>query len=50
MEDIKGLRDTNIHDQIAFQLEWVGLMHTEAGRKVARVRGGCPLASVMLVI
>jgi uncharacterized protein len=34
-----GARDTNIHDQIAFQLEWLGMMHTDTGRELAQRRG-----------
>jgi HD superfamily phosphodiesterase len=34
-----GRRNTNIHDQVAFQLEWVDMMRTETGRQIARRRG-----------
>jgi len=34
-----GARDTNIHDQVAFQLEWLGMMHTDTGRELAQRRG-----------
>ncbi len=39
-----GARDTNIHDQIAFQLEWLGMMHTKTGRELARRRGDVMVA------
>jgi uncharacterized protein len=35
----KGKRNTNIHDQIAFQLEWLDMMATETGRAIAQKRG-----------
>lgn len=35
----KGERDTNIHDQIAFQLEWLDMMVTETGRAISQKRG-----------
>lgn len=41
-EDIaptRGERGTTIHAQIAFQLEWVDMMETETGRKLAQKRG-----------
>jgi len=34
-----GARDTTIHDQIAFQLEWLDMMHTDTGREMAQRRG-----------
>ncbi|HEY6736155.1 MAG TPA: HD domain-containing protein [Candidatus Saccharimonadia bacterium] len=34
----KGVRDTNIHDQIAFQMEWLNFMHTTAGQRIAQKR------------
>ncbi|HSX30969.1 MAG TPA: HD domain-containing protein [Candidatus Saccharimonadales bacterium] len=34
-----GARDTNIHDQVGFQLEWLGMMHTDTGRELAQRRG-----------
>lgn len=34
-----GARDTNIHDQVAFQLEWLDMMHTNTGRELAQRRG-----------
>lgn len=34
-----GALDTTIHDQIAFQLEWQGMMHTDTGRAIAQRRG-----------
>jgi len=34
-----GERDTTIHAQIAFQLEWVDMMETQTGRTLARRRG-----------
>jgi uncharacterized protein len=34
-----GARDTNIHDQVAFQLEWLDMMHTDTGRELAQRRG-----------
>lgn len=34
----KGQRNTNIHDQIAFQMEWLEFMHTPTGRKLAQKR------------
>ncbi|MEI6237591.1 MAG: HD domain-containing protein [Candidatus Saccharibacteria bacterium] len=33
-----GKRDTNIHDQIAFQMEWVDFMHTPTAKKIATKR------------
>lgn len=35
----KGLRNTNIHDQIAFQLEWLDMMVTPTGNAIAQKRG-----------
>lgn len=35
---IKGVRNTNIHDQIAFQMEWLDFMHTTAGKQIAQKR------------
>ena len=35
----KGMRDTNIHDQIAFQLEWLDMMATPTGHTIAQKRG-----------
>lgn len=35
----KGERNTTIHAQIAFQLEWVDMMETETGRVLAQKRG-----------
>jgi uncharacterized protein len=34
----KGARNTTIHDQIAFQMEWLDFMHTPTGRRIARRR------------
>lgn len=34
----EGKRETNITAQIAFQLEWVGMMETETGRALAQKR------------
>lgn len=34
----KGQRNTNIHDQIAFQMEWLDFMHTTTGRRIAQKR------------
>jgi len=34
----KGQRNTNIHDQIAFQMEWLEFMHTPTGRQLAQKR------------
>lgn len=34
----KGERNTTIHAQIAFQLEWVDMMETETGRALAKKR------------
>lgn len=34
----KGQRDTTIHDQIAFQMEWLEFMHTPTGRRLAQKR------------
>lgn len=34
-----GARDTTIHAQIAWQLEWVDMMHTKTGAAIARKRG-----------
>lgn len=34
----KGIRGTNIHDQLAFQLEWVDMMSTKTGRAIAEKR------------
>jgi uncharacterized protein len=34
-----GKRETNVHDLIAFQLEWVDMMHTNTGRSMAQKRG-----------
>ena len=33
-----GLRDATIHDQIAFQMEWLDMMHTPTGRAIAKKR------------
>lgn len=33
-----GKRDTTIHDQIAFQMEWLDMMHTKTGREIAQKR------------
>lgn len=33
------MRDTNIHDQIAFQLEWLEMMATDTGHAIAQKRG-----------
>jgi uncharacterized protein len=33
-----GKRNTTIHEQIAFQMEWLDMMHTETGRKIAQHR------------
>lgn len=35
----KGERETNIHDQIAFQLEWLDMMATETGQAISQKRG-----------
>lgn len=35
----KGERDTTVHAQIAFQLEWLDMMETETGRRLAQKRG-----------
>lgn len=35
---IVGQRNTNIHDQIAFQMEWLDMMHTETGKEIAERR------------
>ena len=34
----KGQRDTFIHDQIAFQMEWLDFMHTPTSRQIAQKR------------
>ncbi|MFZ2125507.1 MAG: HD domain-containing protein [Candidatus Saccharimonadales bacterium] len=34
-----GKRETNIHDLIAFQLEWLDMMHTNTGHTLAQKRG-----------
>lgn len=34
----QGRRDTTIHDQIAFQMEWLEFMHTPTGRRLAQKR------------
>jgi uncharacterized protein len=34
----RGDRNTNIHDQIAFQMEWLNFMHTTAGKRIAQER------------
>jgi len=39
----KGARDTNIHDQIAFQLEWLDMMATPTGHAIAQRRGATML-------
>lgn len=36
---VKGERNTTIHAQIAFQLEWVDMMETKTGRALAQERG-----------
>lgn len=35
----KGARNTNIHEQIAFQLEWMHMMYTTTGQEMAQTRG-----------
>lgn len=34
-----GKRDATIHEQIAFQMEWLDMMHTETGKHIAKERG-----------
>jgi len=34
----KGKRNTTIHEQIAFQMEWVDLMHTDTGKQLAKIK------------
>ncbi|TAH32380.1 HD domain-containing protein [Candidatus Saccharibacteria bacterium] len=34
----KGKRNATIHEQIAFQMEWVDFMHTDTAKKIARLR------------
>lgn len=33
-----GQRDTTIHGQIAFQMEWLGMMYTKTGEEIAQKR------------
>jgi uncharacterized protein len=33
-----GKQNTNTHDQIAFQMEWLGFMHTRTAKKIAAKR------------
>jgi uncharacterized protein len=33
-----GKRDTNIHDQIAFQMEWLDFIHTPNAKRIAQKR------------
>ncbi len=33
-----GKREATAHEQIAFQMEWLGLMHTATGRRIAKGR------------
>jgi uncharacterized protein len=33
-----GKKDTNMHDGIAYQMEWLGLMHTSTAKKIAKKR------------
>ena len=38
MVPTKGQRGTNVHDQIAFQMEWLEFMHTPTGKRLAQKR------------
>ena len=35
---VRGERNLTIHQQIAFQMEWVNLMHTDTAKQIAEIR------------